>query len=459
MTTRRTSSAPPRARVDGPAKVTGARALRGRIRRRRPAARLRRVARHRARPHQAIDTQPPEAVPGVVEVYHPRATGPARPGSTPVLPATTWRRPGTPFRALNDDTILFSGPAGGPGGGARTSNRRATRPRWSQVDYDAEAPRPTSTAARGTPTSRRRSAAASSRRPSPAATPTGLRGRARCGCSTSTGSRPSTTTRWSRTPPPWCGRATAPSRSTTRSRASEHAEVHHGRVRPRRTVRVVTPYLGGGFGSGLRPQYQLFLAVLAALDAGALRARRPDPRPDVLVQPPPGGDPDRVARRRRRTGAAPPSSTTRSATPRASRTTRRPSSTGPACCTSATTPRSPTRSRSSTRTRPATCGRPAPPTGVFALESRHGRAGVRAGIDPLGLRLRNYSRSRPEHREEAWTSKALRSLLSPGAPTASAGRRARRARGPCGRATSSSAGAWRPASGKPDDEDHRPAPS
>ena len=29
-------------------------------------------------------------------------------------------------------------------------------------------------------------------------------------------------------------------------------------------VRVLTPFVGGGFGSGLRPQYQLFLAVLAA---------------------------------------------------------------------------------------------------------------------------------------------------------------------------------------------------
>ncbi|HEV7438556.1 MAG TPA: xanthine dehydrogenase family protein molybdopterin-binding subunit [Methylobacterium sp.] len=29
-------------------------------------------------------------------------------------------------------------------------------------------------------------------------------------------------------------------------------------------VRVMNPYLGGGFGSGLRPQYQLFLAMLAA---------------------------------------------------------------------------------------------------------------------------------------------------------------------------------------------------
>ncbi|MFG5118229.1 xanthine dehydrogenase family protein molybdopterin-binding subunit [Methylorubrum sp. POS3] len=33
-------------------------------------------------------------------------------------------------------------------------------------------------------------------------------------------------------------------------------------------VRVLNPYLGGGFGSGLRPQYQLFLAMLAAKDLG-----------------------------------------------------------------------------------------------------------------------------------------------------------------------------------------------
>ncbi|MGX1742233.1 xanthine dehydrogenase family protein molybdopterin-binding subunit [Bosea sp. NPDC055353] len=30
-------------------------------------------------------------------------------------------------------------------------------------------------------------------------------------------------------------------------------------------VRVISPYVGGGFGSGLRPQHQLFLAVMAAL--------------------------------------------------------------------------------------------------------------------------------------------------------------------------------------------------
>ena len=34
----------------------------------------------------------------------------------------------------------------------------------------------------------------------------------------------------------------------------------------RNDVRVVSPFVGGGFGSGLRPQYQLFLAMLAATE-------------------------------------------------------------------------------------------------------------------------------------------------------------------------------------------------
>src|SRR5205814_3085403 len=33
---------------------------------------------------------------------------------------------------------------------------------------------------------------------------------------------------------------------------------------PRDNVRVLSPYVGGAFGSGLRPQYELPLAVLAA---------------------------------------------------------------------------------------------------------------------------------------------------------------------------------------------------
>ncbi|RYZ52747.1 MAG: xanthine dehydrogenase family protein molybdopterin-binding subunit, partial [Proteobacteria bacterium] len=34
----------------------------------------------------------------------------------------------------------------------------------------------------------------------------------------------------------------------------------------KKKVRVVSPFVGGAFGSGLRPQYQLFMATLAALD-------------------------------------------------------------------------------------------------------------------------------------------------------------------------------------------------
>jgi len=31
-------------------------------------------------------------------------------------------------------------------------------------------------------------------------------------------------------------------------------------------VRVLSPFVGGAFGAGLRPQYQVFLAVMAALE-------------------------------------------------------------------------------------------------------------------------------------------------------------------------------------------------
>ncbi len=34
-------------------------------------------------------------------------------------------------------------------------------------------------------------------------------------------------------------------------------------------VRVMSPFMGGGFGSGLRPQYQVALAVLAARRSNA----------------------------------------------------------------------------------------------------------------------------------------------------------------------------------------------
>ena len=35
---------------------------------------------------------------------------------------------------------------------------------------------------------------------------------------------------------------------------------------PFKNLRVISPYIGGGFGAGLRPQYQLFMATMAALE-------------------------------------------------------------------------------------------------------------------------------------------------------------------------------------------------
>ena len=62
-------------------------------------------------------------------------------------------------------------------------------------------------------------------------------------------------------------------------------------------VRVLSPFVGGAFGSGLRPQYQLFLAVMAALELEALGARRAHAPPDVHLRPPARDDQHRGARR------------------------------------------------------------------------------------------------------------------------------------------------------------------
>ena len=47
----------------------------------------------------------------------------------------------------------------------------------------------------------------------------------------------------------------------------EQPHVRHQRVRPQAgQVKVKNPFVGGGFGSGLRPQYQLYMATMAAIE-------------------------------------------------------------------------------------------------------------------------------------------------------------------------------------------------
>jgi len=61
-------------------------------------------------------------------------------------------------------------------------------------------------------------------------------------------------------------RRTESSPSTTRRRAAECAAVfvQSIKIKPE-NIRVMSPFMGGGFGAGLRPQYQVVLAVLGAL--------------------------------------------------------------------------------------------------------------------------------------------------------------------------------------------------
>jgi len=61
-------------------------------------------------------------------------------------------------------------------------------------------------------------------------------------------------------------------------------------------VRVVSPFVGGAFGSGLRPQYQVVLGARRARP-GALGAAGTDPPADVRARLPPGDD--RASRARR----------------------------------------------------------------------------------------------------------------------------------------------------------------
>jgi len=67
-------------------------------------------------------------------------------------------------------------------------------------------------------------------------------------------------------------------------------------------VRVMSPFVGGAFGSGLRPQHNVVLAALAAR-AEAFCASRADPAADVWPRLPARHDPADRARRKHRRNA------------------------------------------------------------------------------------------------------------------------------------------------------------
>ncbi|MCJ2063074.1 xanthine dehydrogenase family protein molybdopterin-binding subunit [Methylobacterium sp. J-088] len=253
----------PRSRIDGPAKVTGLAKYAGEF----AAPNLAygyvvssAIAKGRI---AAIDATKAEAVPGVLKVL-----------THENRPRTAWRDknfqdqvapPGSPFRALYDDLIAFSGQ---PVALVVAEDFETARYAASlvHVTYAAQEPRTDLGALRGT-----------------AYDPPGKR----------QGIKPP--------PKPWGDADAAFDSAPVRVQgAYSLADEHHNPMEPHAStvvveqdgtytvydkiqgvsnshqyltnvfglkpdqVRVLNPYLGGGFGSGLRPQYQLFLAMLAA---------------------------------------------------------------------------------------------------------------------------------------------------------------------------------------------------
>ena len=180
---------------------------------------------------------------------------------------------------------------------------------------------------------------------------------------------------------------------------------------PRTRCASCRPSLGGAFGCGLRPQYQLFLAAMAAIalkrlgqghahaaaDASAASARGTADHPDHRAWAP--------TRERASDGGQ---ATTRSPIRPASRTTRRTSSIGPSRAV-------PLRQREGqSQAGAARSGHPdgyAGPrsgaAGVYALECAMDELSYAMGIDPLELRLKNYSELRQDG-DKPLSSKELR---------------------------------------------------
>lgn len=178
-------------------------------------------------------------------------------------------------------------------------------------------------------------------------------------------------------------------------------------------VRVISPFVGGAFGSGLRPQYQLFLAVMAALelkrsvrvsltrDQMFTMGYRPDGVQNVAL----GANPDARLQSIRHDLVAGTSTFEdyQEATVNWSVMLYR--------CDNATATQKLVKIDTYT---PADMRAPGAPTGLFAMESAMDELSYKLGIDPVQLRLRNYSEV-DEANGKKLTSKELRAAYQIGA--------------------------------------------
>ena len=178
-------------------------------------------------------------------------------------------------------------------------------------------------------------------------------------------------------------------------------------------VQVVAPYIGGAFGSGLRPHYQVFLAVMAALalkrsvrleltrDQMFTHVHRPTTINAVAL----GASPDGTLRAIRHEAIQGTSQHEDY-----QEVVVNWSGLAYSCENVALTYRL---AKLDTST-PGDMRAPGSPSGFFALESAMDELAEATGVDPLTLRLRNYS-ERDENEGKPFTSKELREAYRLGA--------------------------------------------
>lgn len=178
-------------------------------------------------------------------------------------------------------------------------------------------------------------------------------------------------------------------------------------------VKVVAPYVGGGFGSGLRPQHQLFLAVMASLAlerSVRLELTRQQMfshvhRPETINMLSLGADEDgRLQSVQHQAIAA-----TSQFEDHQEVVVNWSGLLYPA-------PNVDLRyelAKLDTYS-PGDMRAPGAPLGLFALESAMDELAIATGIDPIELRLRNYA-ERDENDDKPFTSKELRACYREGA--------------------------------------------
>ena len=403
----------PLSRVDGPAKVTGLAKYAGEF----TAPDLAHgyvvssaVAKGRI---TAIDTAAAEAVPGVVAVF-----------THENRPRTAWldynyqdavAPPGSPFRALYDDKILYSGQpvALVVAEDFETARHAAT---LVKVDYEAEAPR-TDVAAlvdeAYEPPKKRNGI-----KPPPkpwgdadaalAAAPITLRRDYRLAIEHHNPMEPHAST------VVYEGEGKYTVYDKIQGVSNSHGYLAAVFGLKKDDVRVMNPYLGGGFGAGLRPQYQLFLAMLAAreLKRSVRVVLTRDQmwtfsyRPDALQTIALGANPDGALQAIRHDAIG-----MTSHFEDYQEVVVNWSAVLYACDNVALTYKLAKVDTFS----PADMRAPGAVTGVMAIEIAMDELAHEAGIDPIALRLRNYSESDATAEGKPFGSKELKECFRQGA--------------------------------------------